>query len=181
LSLRSGRAPLSDAGAAQHEEKPRRAGETETMANEIETDIELLPLSDAGGDWAQDFGEIFAQPRLNKVPSPAWLEQLKQRTQQGLEAILAKLKPRIQRQTQGAPFEQVSAIDYVKDGNRLRYLTYPADAEQLHQAVKRLVAQVNHSAHERNEATARAIEGSQRARAEQNAVLRELAKKMEGK
>jgi hypothetical protein len=151
------------------------------MANEIETDIELLPLSDAGGDWAQEFGDIFAQPRLNKVPSPAWLEQLKLKTERGLEAILAKLKPRIQRRTQGPPFEEVGAIEYVKDGNRLRYVTSAAEGEQLHGAIKRLVAVVNQSAHERNQATARAIEGTQRAQAEQNAMLRDLAKKMEGK
>jgi hypothetical protein len=151
------------------------------MANEIETDIELLPLSDAGGDWAQEFGDILAQPRLNKVPSPAWLEQFKLRTQNGMEPILAKLKPRIQRRTQGPPFEQVGAIEYVKDGNRLRYVTFPPEAEKLHDAVKRLVAGINQSARERNQATALAIEGTQRAQAEQNAILRDLAKKMEGK
>jgi hypothetical protein len=151
------------------------------MSSEIETDVELLPLSEALGDWAHERGDIFAQPRLNKVPSAAWLEQLKTKIQAGLEPILAKVAPRFRRTRHEHPFEPLGSIEYVKEGNRIRYVTFQAEAEQIHDAVKRLVTAVNRAARERNEAAARAIEETQRALAEQDAMLRDLAKRMEGK
>ena len=151
------------------------------MSNEIETDVELLPLSESLGDWAHERGDIFAQPRLSKVPSAAWLERLKNKIQSGLEPILAKVAPRFRRTRHEPPFEQLGSIEYVKEGNRLRYVTFQAEAEPIHEAIKRLVTAVNQSARERNEATARAIDGAQRVQAELDATLRDLAKKMEGR